>query len=287
MKSSVMGMCVAATLAVGIAWWSWGPVAGTRAVAQEKGQRLAPAVVAKEADSMEANNQATKRKLAERVEVEFQDEPLIEVIKFVEEKLDVESFVQRQDLEENGVGLEVPVTLRLKRVRGDMLLDLVLRQVSPEVGYVVRDGIVIVASKGSLSEFLTIRVYNCRDLIGGGAAKAAPLDPSEGSPSATPPGPGGGPMGPGGGPGGARVPGGLGFQGVGSGGMPGAHATVGTPLVQLVQSTVAAESWDINGGPGTLSEFAGLLVVNQSEEVHDRIDKLLQMVREAEKKSAR
>ncbi len=57
-------------------------------------------------------------------------------------------------------------------------------------------------------------------------------------------------------------------------------------FVQLLQTTVAPDTWSASGGAGTMEVFSGLLVVNQSEEVHERIEKLLQMLREAARREA-
>lgn len=243
-------------------------------------------VAAPEPASTESSNLATKQRLAQRVQADFQDVALAQVLEYLADQLDIETFTQRQDLEAIGASLDMPVTLKLKRVRGDMLLDLILRQASPQIGYVVRDGIVIIAPKDALSEHLAIRVYNCRDLlsIGTPAAPAA----GEGASYAPPGYPGAAPARAPYGPGmrSAPMPGASSYGGGGGGGIGGempavARAPEVEQLMRLVQTTVAPDTWDTHGGPGTVEEFGGLFVVNQTEEVHDRIEKLLQMLREA------
>lgn len=231
-------------------------------------------------DSLEANNAQTKRRLSERMEVMYDQQPLGEVLAHLADKLDIEFHAQRGDIEAAGVSLDAPVSLKLKRVRGDMLLDLALRQISPELGYVIRDGILIVTTRDAVAGNQAVRVYNCRELLA--AAKrwnpspmGAPIGvPAGGTPAA--PQPGTGPMNPG-------IPPGM-ASGMG-GGMGGFFGeTPQTPVQQLqqvIRSTIAPETWDISGGAGTMEEFGGLLVVNQSEAVHDRIEKLLQMLHEA------
>jgi general secretion pathway protein D len=226
-------------------------------------------------DSMENNNVETKKLLAERMEATFEQQPLAEVLTFLAERLSLEVHSQRGEIEAAGLSLDAPVTLKFKSIRGDMLLDLALRQVSTDLGYMIRDGIVIVATRDALSGNQVVRVYNCRDLLVA-AAKATPAAPM-GS-GAYPPGvsqPGPGPasvMAAGGG-----SMGGLMSAMMGSGG----PATPADQLQRVVRTTIAPESWDQNGGAGTMEEFGGMLVVNQSEAVHDRIERLLQMLREA------
>jgi hypothetical protein len=44
-------------------------------------------------------------------------------------------------------------------------------------------------------------------------------------------------------------------------------------LIDLIQSTIAPATWDINGGPGTIMYFspAKVLVIRQTSEVHGRV----------------
>jgi hypothetical protein len=269
---------LALLLLLALAFWPDASMKTSQAIAQEKPPQPAD-------KSIEANNAATKHRLATRLEADFTEMPLSSALEYVADNLEIEIYAQGQDLEGVGVSLESTVTLKLKRVRGDMLLDLLLRQVSPEIGYVVRDGIVVIAPKDSLAEHLAIRVYNCRDLL------AMATTVHEGAPAAADPSaPGLGAAFPGG------LPGTGGLPEAEAGGLPpggGLDAWGGVPimrspqveqLLRLLHTTVAPNTWDVNGGPGTMEEFGGLLVVNQTEEVHDRIEKLLQIVRDAAEK---
>ncbi|HZN34465.1 MAG TPA: M56 family metallopeptidase, partial [Pirellulaceae bacterium] len=53
------------------------------------------------------------------------------------------------------------------------------------------------------------------------------------------------------------------------------------PLIQLITTTIAPQSWDSTGGPGSLSAFETnmSLVVSQSQEVHEQIADTLQQLR--------
>jgi hypothetical protein len=89
-----------------------------------------------------------------------------------------------------------------------------------------------------------------------------------------------------GGPGGAGQPG-AGFAGQpgsrsGGGGAFGssidqAASVNGQALVDLIQTTIAPDTWDIRGGPGTIVYYNPLraLVVRQTGEVHDNLGDLL------------
>jgi hypothetical protein len=47
----------------------------------------------------------------------------------------------------------------------------------------------------------------------------------------------------------------------------------GQALVELIQATIAPQSWDVNGGPGTIKYWPAwhVLVVRQTDDVHEQI----------------
>src|SRR5436189_5742042 len=52
-------------------------------------------------------------------------------------------------------------------------------------------------------------------------------------------------------------------------------------LIELVTSIVKPDSWDDVGGPGAIDAYNGLIVVAQTAEVHQTVDRLFDMLREA------
>jgi hypothetical protein len=81
---------------------------------------------------------------------------------------------------------------------------------------------------------------------------------------------------------GAGAPGQNGNQvgGGGAGGLEQAAQVNGDALVDLIQKTIAPESWDINGGPGSIVYYGNFraLVVRQSEEGHSDVSNLLKVL---------
>jgi hypothetical protein len=55
-------------------------------------------------------------------------------------------------------------------------------------------------------------------------------------------------------------------------------------LINILQSTVHQETWAEVGGPGSIGEYNGLLIVNQTAPVHEKVEKVLNMLREADQK---
>ena len=94
---------------------------------------------------------------------------------------------------------------------------------------------------------------------------------------------GGGPGGPGG------MMGGLGgsLGGGGFGGERGPQRPLSTEdlkaeqLMDIVITAVEPDSWSDMGGPGTIGQYNGLLVVSQSARTHTKVEKVLDMLRDA------
>lgn len=76
---------------------------------------------------------------------------------------------------------------------------------------------------------------------------------------------------------------GFGGGGLGMAGTSGSAQELGN-LIQVIITTVLPESWHEAGGPGRVEAFyPGLLVVNTNPQVHREIEKLLTMLRDANK----
>lgn len=62
----------------------------------------------------------------------------------------------------------------------------------------------------------------------------------------------------------------------------GAAADDGEALVDLIEQTIAPETWDINGGPGTIRYYSTwhALVVRQTDEVHDLVRGVVEGLRD-------
>ena len=52
-------------------------------------------------------------------------------------------------------------------------------------------------------------------------------------------------------------------------------------LIEIIVTAVNPDSWSEMGGPGTIGEYNGLVVVSQSARTHTKIEKVLDMLREA------
>jgi hypothetical protein len=209
--------------------------------------------------------------LARRLDAEFIETPLSEVLDFLSHTVDGQIYVNRRRLAAAEIPLDAPLTLRLKKVRADMLLELALRQVSDNLAYVVRDGIVIVSTVDDLEDAAELRVYNVRDFLTPASPEAVRGDMMEMMMSMAPP--AGAPPGMGGG------------DSYGAGMMPGGSAPSreerSFTFVQMVRTTIGQQHWQEGGGFGAIAAYDGLLVVNHNTRVHQQVERLLEMLRAA------
>ncbi len=180
-----------------------------------------------------------------------------------------------RDLSENAY-IEQGTPINMQGLSGIPLkkgLELLLNSVSGELAeldYVVSDGIITIATKGS--ESLPSRhrtdVYNVEELLGLPANFASALNTASGATA------GGGGSSRGGGASGGGASGGV-------------EQLLGTEqilqrseeIVNLIEDTVEPDSWYAAGGEGTIRVYGTKLIVNQTPEVHEKITKLIDDLR--------
>lgn len=187
-------------------------------------------------------------KLDELRTVEYDEIPFREVTKELAQILDV-NLVIDGTVPETGLSDDTLITISLRDTRVATALELMLKPY--DCTYAVKDGILILLSKDEAANpaYMVVRVFDCRDLI-------ANLEPETRTQYVE---------------------------------VRGASDPVGTPqtqpvesiiepgqrLVELVENTIAADSWESNGGSGTIKELDGVLVIQQTPFVIAQVAKLL------------
>jgi len=226
-----------------------------------------------------------KEILNQRIDINFQEAALSDVLEYLRDALNVQIVTKIAPLNETGITLDVPITMHLKSVRASLALELILGAANQsQLTYYTRDNLIIVTTKDDLTNTLTTRIYDVRALNNEASAQA-------------PAGAGGSAAGSvgmssmmGGMRGGAGMRSSMGGMdsrsmmsggGMRSGGFSGSSspqvevpASV-EPLTEIIQSVVEPQSWEMNGGPGAVRSFNGLLIVRQSDRVHAQIEDLL------------
>jgi len=249
---------------------------------------------------------AIKAKLDEKVKPAFREQPLAAVLDALSKEAGVAIHLDMVGLDQEAVRSDTPVTLSLDQpISLKSALKLLLEPL--QLGYVVRDEVLKVTSPRLVRGEVYAVTYPVADLVlpipnftseGLGISGAlrdgyqqaaqrnslavqvgpvpAGLNPALGGADAALNAAslaqfqGGGPPSTGSTP---SIP--FGPPAVGGG-----QANFG-PLIDLIQGTVAADTWDAVGGQGAIRQFDTnlSLVVSQTQEVHDQIADLLEQLR--------
>jgi general secretion pathway protein D len=252
-----------------------------------------------------------ERKLQTPVLLQFENAPLSQVVEYLARVAAVNIHLDAQGLADEGVTSNDPVTINIgEEISLRSALNLILDPL--HLGYVIKDEVLKITSEQYREGDLYQVVYNVADLVvpipnfvpstgmglagayhdamgsigfgghgpfGGvgsplavvasrsGAPNSALVSPTvlAQMPSAQP-----GPTSAG------TMPTGFGPGGLGGGAMADFDS-----LIELITTTVAPESWDDVGGPGSIAPFPTnlSLVVSQTQEVHDQLADLLEQLR--------
>lgn len=185
------------------------------------------------------------------------DTPLNEAIEIIKTSVDppLKIIVRWRDLDENAY-IEPDTIIGMQGISGisaGKALKELLNTVSggfANIDYAVEDGIITIATRASLPDKLVTHVYDITELIGRTAQFEADLEISTG-----------------------------GVEGGGGGG----DATIedaierqtAETVIEMIQETIEPLSWLINGGEGTMSAHGNKLVVSQTPQIHEQVQKLL------------
>lgn len=259
-----------------------------------------------------------QRSLSKPVEVKFVNRPLSEVMDTLSRMTNINVHLDPQGLAAEGVTGDTPVTLSLTNpISLKSALNLLLSPL--QLSYVIQHEVLQITSEQTRDAKVYTQVYYAADLVmpipnfvpsynmgipgalreslnalgygmfpRGGMTGPLTLAKNEGEPAGQATAaqvlaqfnnfggaPNMNPNAPG------RMPGMPGQMTSGPGGIGGGtHADFG-PITDLITSTIAPQSWDDVGGPGSISGFDTnlSLVVSQTQEVHEQIADLLEQLR--------
>ena len=182
--------------------------------------------------------------LAQQVSFNFREEPLKDAIDAIKQKTGLPILLATKKLEEAAINLETPVTVSLH----DLTLESFFRNFLGELGltFLVKDEIIQITTPEDAGSQLITRLYPVLDLV----ARRTPI--YEANAVVT-----------------SKTAGGR----------------VGVAdydaLMDVITTTIDPDSWDDVGGPGSIAEFdnAGVLVISQTWDVHQKIGPLLNSLR--------
>jgi hypothetical protein len=188
--------------------------------------------------------------LAKPTTVEFLDLPLEDGITFLKEYHNINVWLDKGKLSDEGVALDQPLTLKLAGVSLRSVLNLMLEPV--QLAYVVEDDVMKITTEAEAKKRLFTRTYPVGDLYQGrvkpeedsAADKAAPND----TPAVMRPG----------------------------------------DLEKAIMKTVEPGSWDETKGPASITyvKESGSLVIRQTWGAHTKIVNLLRDLRQAKGKTS-
>lgn len=231
------GIAAAACVAGGLGFW---PTPAPEAIVRVA---MAQAPEAKEKQQEPLTEPEVAKRLNAVIDFDFDQAPLADVLQFLGQSVDLQFVPRKRSLEGEGITLELPISLNLRRVRVSTVLRLLEDDFA--LKFVSQDGLMFVTTPNDpqlARREMTIQVYNCRDLLRlarvGEPAGANPFE------SAT--------------------------------------QESGTSSLQDVLMSVGdGERWELNGGTWTIREFNGLVTIRTTPEMHEKISALLKMLRES------
>ncbi len=196
----------------------------------------------------------TEQKLQKQIDALFIDAPLREVLESLGSKLDVQFYIDERALLEVGMDRNTPVNLDLKNVKAELAFEMMMKQIGL-VCFVYHDLVRVTTPEAAENE-LVLRVYLCEDFF-------EPTDrtPSRREQNQTQP---------------KLWGGGLDTstlyrnKGLGN-------------LIEVIQTNIGRDSWEVVGGAGVIDNFYEMLVVAQIPPIHGEVETLLSGLRTAKR----
>jgi hypothetical protein len=234
-------------------------------------------------------------KLKDPVTMEFVETPLSDVIDFLKDYTGVNIVLDKPALEEEGINSDTPVSIHVQSIALKSALKILLGQYN--LTFLIKDDVLQITSKVNADNELIHKVYPVADLVipvggMGGGMMGGMMGGGGGGMMG---GGGGGMMGGGGmgGGGGGMMGGGgggFGMRNVGNGGQGGAGGAGGAAgqaddlsddLIELIEDTIAPDTWDVRGGQGSIRYYRPnpALIIRQTSEVHGDVGDVLGQVR--------
>jgi hypothetical protein len=109
------------------------------------------------------DDERLERLLAERGSVDFHETPLRDVVESLRQQFQKPFLLSGKKLEEAGISIDSPVTIRLEQLPLESILQLMLD--SLELDFTVRDGVVLITTPEDVEGQLRTRVYPVLDLV--------------------------------------------------------------------------------------------------------------------------
>ena len=243
-------------------------------------------------DKIAEAHQRIQAALDTEAHFDFKDTPLSEFAAYLSTNYKINAVLAKSTLADAAITEDTPVTTSLRGISLRSALRITLGEL--KLTYLIRDEVLVITTPEDAESHLFTRVYDVRELLametppgssrikeigGGGGFFAVQDQPASkasesGIDPAAAPSPEGGPAGDGANAGGLKVE----DQPDGPKRRELSDAEI---LIRLITTTVQPDSWDEVGGPGTIAEYKGLVTISQTREVHEEVERLLNMLHRA------
>ncbi len=201
-------------------------------------------------------------------DVRLVEQPFDQVVDWLSELMQMNIVVRWQVLEDSGIERDMPVSIQVRNVRFSQVMWLVLNQVAGSdvvLAYRASGQMMTISTKEDLGREMITKIYDVSDLLVRipRASRQSAFDVTQG-------------MGQTGGQGGGG--GGQGMFGQGQqtqqddydDDQQGEGALM-EELIDIVTQTIEPDSWQRNGGMGSVRSFRGLLIVHNTILVHQQL----------------
>jgi type II secretory pathway component GspD/PulD (secretin) len=229
---------------------------------------------------------AIERQLSAPISISFDNTPLKQVLDELRDYHGINIVDDKQALQEAGVSLESPISIKLDRISLRSALNLILHQV--RLTHVIKDEVLMITTEEHARGKLKTVTHSVADLV----------IPVEDFANVRDPGPQAQPQNPVPNPSPTPVTGSQSMVSGTSVGTPtggalsstnggvtvtkrGPSATTEAELIKLITSTIQPKTWSEMGGPGTIDYFplTMSLVINQTSDIQEQITDLLAALR--------
>ena len=223
------------------------------------------------------------RQLLERkiTSVDFQEQPLENVIKWLRDVMQADLTVNWVELESAGIGKDTTVTLHLRDKKFETVLKQLLEMAggATPLGYVLEDGVILISTREGLAKNTLIRTYDINDLLVRVPNFVGPdMNLNMGSDTSSNGTSGSGNA--------IADPWANNTDNAGEGNIP-TKDELTQQIMTMITTSVDPDSWREPWGAGTVGSLTvlpsqGQLVITQTQENHDLIADMLKSLREAQ-----
>ncbi len=211
---------------------------------QAQGVRIVPKQRQAGNENAQNKEEQIRAALDSRLDLSVVGEDLSEFLQQVEDALQFDVELDTKALDVVGIGGDTPITAELSDISLRSALRIVLRDL--ELTYMISDEVLLITTQEEADASLVVRVYEVGDLVVPEQVPSPVVNPYYGS---------------------------------------GVVAADFDSLIELITTTIAPDRWDEGTGSGSVCgmQFGDkfVIVLPQTEDVHDQIEDLLKKLRGA------